>query len=205
MTKQNIILFTSLCAALVLALWGADPMVATSLHRVIPVTPWETVFDIVPLAVLKASPFILLLLCFASLNGKRMPNWVQGAAILGVALILSLVFRNQLSSLGDWKWPAALEGIKPYGLIERIDAAKEMRPAELWRSFPAAAMTSVGVSHAFCWVHTPKQRWLIAIISFVLAFAYIAIAGNFLSDAIAGFMLGWVVAMGAMSLLGRVS
>lgn len=142
-------------------------------------------------------------------------GWVLGAAALGVALIAYWLGRPRLVRAGLVAVPALIAS----GLLARVIKIFIARPrpgasldgvigwapslAAAYNSFPSGHATSAFTLAAVLAVAEPPGRALFYAFAGVIAFSRVAVDAHFVSDVVAGGLLGWATGRWAMVLADR--
>ncbi|MFC2968319.1 phosphatase PAP2 family protein [Acidimangrovimonas pyrenivorans] len=126
--------------------------------------------------------------------GRRLPKWVEAAMLAGIAALLALWLTHDL--------------LKPFfGRIVPIDYLKSGRYAFRWfssnsgnDSFPSGHAARAAAILTVLWVYFPRGRWLYAGAMAVLTVGLMMGRWHFLSDVLAGGLVGVALGGGTMAL-----
>lgn len=128
------------------------------------------------------------------LAGRRLPKWIEAAMLAGIAALLALWLTHDL--------------LKPlFGRIVPVDYLKSGRYAFHWfhssggyDSFPSGHAARAAAILTVLWVYFPRGRWLYAGAMATLTVALMMGRWHFLSDVLAGGLVGVALGGGTMAL-----
>lgn len=142
-------------------------------------------------------------------------GWVLGAAALGVAFLASRLGRPELIRAGLVAVPALIVS----GLLSRVIKILVARPrpsaaagaldswwpsfAAAYNSFPSGHATSAFTVAAVFALVAPSGRWWLYLAAGVIACSRVAVDAHYVSDVVAGGLLGWATGRLAMVVADR--
>ncbi len=142
-------------------------------------------------------------------------GWVLGVAALVMALVAHYAGRRELVRAGIVAVPALIAS----GLVSRVIKILVARPrprmlpdavdswwpslASAYHSFPSGHATSAFTLAAVLAVAAPSGRWVFYALAGVIAFSRVAVDAHFVSDVVAGGLLGWATGRAAMLVADR--
>jgi membrane-associated phospholipid phosphatase len=146
------------------------------------------------------SPLVLVLLCIRRAIGPWQ-RWQHALFLACVSVIVADQFRQSLGDLCGRYWPETWRNNNP-SLIGT--GAYGFHPFEVGDdvgSFPSGhAARILGFLSVF-WIMLPRARWLYAVLAASLGLALVAMNYHFVSDVIAGSVIGGIVGAWAVRLL----
>lgn len=142
-------------------------------------------------------------------------GWLLGVGALAMALIAHRLGRSDLVRAGLVAVPALIAS----GLLSRVIKILVARPRpsaaagalDSWwpsldaayNSFPSGHATSAFTLAAILAVVAPSGWWLFYVVAGVIAFSRVAVDAHFVSDVVAGGLLGWATGRIAMAVADR--
>lgn len=142
-------------------------------------------------------------------------GWVLGVGALAMALIAYRLGRADLVRAGLVAIPALIVS----GLVSRVIKIIVARPRptaaagalDSWwpsldaayNSFPSGHATSAFTLAAILALTAPSGRWLFYVVAGVIAFSRVVVDAHFVSDVVAGGLLGWATGRLAMIVADR--
>jgi undecaprenyl-diphosphatase len=142
-------------------------------------------------------------------------GWVLGVAALVIALVAHSMGRRELMQAGIAAVPALIAS----GLFSRVIKILVARPrpralpeavdswwpsmASAYHSFPSGHATSAFTLAAVLAVVQPSNRWVFYALAGLIAFSRVALDAHFVSDVVAGGLLGWATGRAAMVVVNR--
>ncbi|MDZ4818415.1 MAG: phosphatase PAP2 family protein [Planctomycetota bacterium] len=144
------------------------------------------------------SPLLLVLLMIRRGFGPFRP-WQHTLVIACVSLVVADVFRSSIGDISGRYWPEtwfgnpSLIGNGAYGFHPNFGEGDD-------GSFPSGHSARIGGFLGVWWLMAPRGRVLYAIIGLPMLLSLIAMDYHFVSDVIAGSVLGGIIATYAVCL-----
>jgi membrane-associated phospholipid phosphatase len=141
-------------------------------------------------------------------------GWVLGVAALVMALVAHYGGRRDLVRAGIVAVPALIAS----GLVSRVIKIVVARPrprtledvdswwpslVSAYHSFPSGHATSAFTLAAVLAVAAPSGRWVYYALAGLIALSRVALDAHFVSDVVAGGLLGWATGRAAMIVADR--
>ncbi len=188
---------------IVLAVAFVDLPAATFAHdhlRGIAVFPWLThlVDPLVPVAVV-----VLASATLAVAAGRRLPPWVRTLVACSLAVVIAVVFKDQLKFACGRLWPETWTHGNPSWIGNGAHGFFPFHGGEGWESFPSGHMTRITAVMAVLWLRIPRGRWLWGAGVGLVAVGLYGANYHFVGDIIAGTFLGAGCAAGVVAWLWR--
>ncbi len=145
------------------------------------------------------SPLVLALLAIRRAWGPWR-RWQKALFIACVSLIIADQFRESLGDICGRYWPETWHNNNP-SLIGT--GAYGFHPFEVdddTGSFPSGHAARILGFISVLWVALPRGRWLYAIVALPMLIALVAMNYHFVSDVIAGSVLGAIIGAWAIAL-----
>lgn len=129
-------------------------------------------------------------------------KWQQVLFLAGVSLIVADQFRASLGDLFGRYWPETWHDNNPSLIGTGTYGFNPFKADDDNGSFPSGHATRILAFATVFWLTMPRGRWLYAIIALPMLMALVAMNYHFVSDVIAGSVLGGIVSAWAVRLSG---
>jgi membrane-associated phospholipid phosphatase len=188
--------------AVILCYYLIDRPVAFFVHRheIATVEEFRWLTEPPPL-VQSWSPLVLVLLAIRRVFGEWRP-WQAALFVACVSLIVADQFRESLGDVCGRYWPETWRNNNP-SLIG--NGAYGFHPFEVGDdvgSFPSGHAARIVAFFSVVWLMLPRGRWMYAVLAVPMLVALVAMNYHFVSDVIAGSVIGGIVGAFAVA-LGR--
>ena len=184
-----------LCAAVVcVCYWFVDRPVALFVHgrklSDYAVLKWLTY----PPPIVQAwAPFLLAVLMVRRAVGGAFRRWEWAVIGACVSIVVADQFRDSASFLFGRYWPETWVDDNPSLIRDGAYGFHPFHRGEAYDSFPSGHMTRTLAVVSVFWIAYPKCRWACVVAALAVAIGLIGMDYHFVSDVIAGSVLGGVV------------
>jgi membrane-associated phospholipid phosphatase len=131
-------------------------------------------------------------------------RWQHVLFIACVSLIVADQCRESLGHLFDRYWPETWHDNNPSLIGTGTYGFHPFQSGDDTGSFPSGHAARIAAFASVFWIAMPRGRWLFAILSIPMLIALVAMNYHFVSDVIAGSVLGAIVAAYAVQ-LGQIA
>lgn len=138
------------------------------------------------------SPLVLMLLAIRRAFGPWQ-RWQRALFVACVSLIVADQFRQSLGDLCGRDWPETWHDNNPSLIGTGSYGFHPFAVGDDTGSFPSGHATRIAGFFSVFWIATPRSRWLYAILAAPMLIALVAMNYHFVSDVIAGSVLGALV------------
>ena len=138
------------------------------------------------------SPLLLVLLAIRRAFGPWQ-RWQRTLFVACVSLIVADQFRQSLGDLCGRYWPETWHDNNPSLIGTGAYGFHPFAVGDDTGSFPSGHATRIAAFFAVYWSTLPRARWFYAILAAPMLVALIAMNYHFVSDVIAGSVLGALV------------
>jgi membrane-associated phospholipid phosphatase len=200
MLRRTTIAIAACAVAVVVCYFFVDRSVAFFVydHKVASVEEFRWLTEPPPL-VQGWSPLVLALLAIRRAFGPwRL--WQQTLFLACASLIIADQFRESLGDLCGRYWPETWHNNNPSLIGTGAYGFHPYEAGDDTGSFPSGHSARIIGFFSVLWIAMPRGRWLYAIIALPMLFALIAMNYHFVSDVIAGSVLGAIVGTWATKL-----
>jgi membrane-associated phospholipid phosphatase len=138
------------------------------------------------------SPLVLVVLAVRRAFGPWRP-WQQVLLVACVSLIVADQFRESIGDLCGRYWPETWHNDNPSLIGTGAYGFHPFEAGDDIGSFPSGHAARTMAFATVFWLAMPRGRWLYAIIAGPMLIALVAMNYHFVSDVIAGSVLGGIV------------
>lgn len=165
-----------------------------------PLFPWLThiVDPVVPLAL-----GILLIAGLAAAFGKDPRPGMRPLLALAVAVLVAVAVKDELKWMFGRSWPETWVNGNPSYIRDGVFTFAWFHGGRGWASFPSGHMTLITAAVAALWRESRGLRWIGAVVVILVAVGLLGADYHWLSDIIAGTLLGAAVGLGVAGLVNR--
>jgi membrane-associated phospholipid phosphatase len=191
--------------AVVLCYYWVDRPVALFVHKQavarIPGMVWLTY----PPPVIQSWSPLLLAMMIVSRAWGPWRKWQLTLLVAGISLIVADQFRESLGDLCGRYWPETWHDNNPSLIGNGTYGFHPFHAGDDTGSFPSGHAARILGFVAVLWIGAPSGRLIYAIVSLPMLIALVAMNFHFVSDVIAGSVLGGIVGAYAAMLSGLSS
>jgi membrane-associated phospholipid phosphatase len=145
------------------------------------------------------SPLVLIVLVVRRALGPWR-QWQHVLFVACVSLIVADQFRESLGDLCGRYWPETWRDNNPSLIGTGAYGFHPFQVGDDIGSFPSGHATRISAFAVVLWLDLPRGRWLYAIVALPMLCALVAMNYHFVSDVIAGAVLGAIVGAWAVAL-----
>jgi membrane-associated phospholipid phosphatase len=121
---------------------------------------------------------------------RTLPRWAEIPILCSWAMMWSMSSAEALKRVFGRADPEAWTGATPQDLHRSIYGFQLLRSGYQFESFPSATMSVSAAVLAILWIAVPRLRPLWALLFSLIGIALVATNSHFISDVIAGALLG---------------
>jgi len=138
------------------------------------------------------SPLVLIILCIRRAVGPWR-RWQYTLAIACISLIVADQFRESLGDLCGRYWPETWHNGNPSLIGNGAYGFHAFEVGDDTGSFPSGHAARILAFVAVFWLAMPRGRWFYALLAALMCIALVAMNYHFVSDVIAGCVIGAIV------------
>jgi membrane-associated phospholipid phosphatase len=127
---------------------------------------------------------------------RPIARWAETALVFAWAEVWALATEFVFKQIFGRAWP------DPTYLRDHLDGFRLLHASDAWTAFPSGHALSTFALAAACWHSTPRWRVPMLIIATSITGAMVACNYHWLSDVIAGGILGWSVGWMTVLVIG---
>jgi membrane-associated phospholipid phosphatase len=146
------------------------------------------------------SPLLLIVLAVRRAFGPWR-RWQHVLFLACASLIVADQFRESLGDLCGRYWPETWRDNNPSLIGTGAYGFHPFQVGDDIGSFPSGHAARISAFAAVLWLGLPRGRWLYAIVALPMLVALVAMNYHFVSDVIAGCVLGTIVGSWAIALI----
>ena len=144
---------------------------------------------------------------FASWSGRRLEPAMRLLVLVSIATLIAILIKDELKFVFGRPWPEAnpLPWIHnhPSYINSHVFGFFPLHGGASFESFPSGHTTAISAPMAVLWARVPRYRPLWGSLIVIVVAGLIGADFHFVSDTIAGFFLGTIVAASMLTLIGR--
>lgn len=146
------------------------------------------------------SPLVLATLVFRRTWGPWR-SWQLALFVACISLIVADQFRSSLGGLFGRYWPETWHDNNPSLIGTGTYGFHPFQSGDDTGSFPSGHASRICAFFSVLWLTLPRRRWLYCLLSLPMLVALVGMNYHFVSDVVAGCVLGVLVGAYAVSLL----
>jgi membrane-associated phospholipid phosphatase len=167
-------------------------------HKIEAVEEFRWLTEPPPIVQLWAPLLLMLLAIRRAFAPWRL--WQQTLFVACVSLIVADQFRESLSDVCGRYWPETWHNNNPSLIGTGAYGFHPFQIAGDTGSFPSGHAARIAAFISVFWLEMPRARWLYALVALPMLVALIAMNYHFVSDVIAGSVLGAIIGALAIQL-----
>jgi membrane-associated phospholipid phosphatase len=153
-----------------------------------------------------AASLYLAWAAFASWSGRQLKPTLRLLVLVSIATMIAILIKDELKFVFGRPWPEAspLPWIHNYPsyINSHVFGFFPLHGGASFESFPSGHTTAISAPMAVLWARVPRYRLLWGVVIVVVVAGLLGADFHFVSDTIAGFLLGTAVAAGVLALIG---
>lgn len=144
--------------------------------------------------VLSGLIFLLYPILLVRFYSQKQTYHDRALLALANSTVITLFIKEQLKFVFGRYWPTTWIDNNPSLLRDNVYGFNWFHAGSAYQSFPSGHTAMMSAAMTVLWVAYPRLRWFAALIVILMFFSQVVLYYHFLSDAIAGGLLGYLIA-----------
>ena len=150
------------------------------------------------------SVFFLVGVAFIAVLAKWTPGYyLKTASLASIAILVSYEIKDELKYFFGRTWPETWTNANPSWIKDKVFGFNILHGGQGWGSFPSGHTTQIAALATVIWLRLPNSRWLSLLLTLAVAVGLWGSDYHFVSDILAGGLVGIGSAVGIVNLLSK--
>ena len=150
------------------------------------------------------SVFFLVGVAFIAVLAKWTPGYyLKTASLASIAILVSYEIKDELKYFFGRTWPETWTNANPSWIKDKVFGFNILHGGQGWGSFPSGHTTQIAALATVIWLRLPNFRWLSLLLTLAVAVGLWGSVYHFVSDILAGGLVGIGSAVGIVNLLSK--
>jgi membrane-associated phospholipid phosphatase len=197
--------FLSVALAVAICYFWLDRPIALFVHDQLPRNSRVLLEPItyIPNPLIWAATIVFLALGVRGLTGRTLSKMQTAIVLCSVSLMIAETLKNVLKFVFGRTWPETWVQNNPSFIHGGIYGFNLFHGGEAYQSFPSGHMTAICALASVLWIYYPRLRSICLIVALAVLVSLVGTNFHFLSDTIAGALVGTSTGLMVTMLIAR--